>query len=62
MRWPWKSAKETVEAEEHKKEIADVTERLDVVVKDAVRLTGRVDLIEDELAVYQRNGPTEATS
>ena len=62
MRWPWVSAKQTAEAKEHTKEIADVTERLDVVVSEAVRLTGRVDLIEDELAVLQHNGVDGVTT
>lgn len=48
MRWPWETAK-TVEANEHKREIADVTERLDVVEE-------RVDVLADELAVLQQNG------
>lgn len=49
MRWPWVTAKESAEANEHKKEIADVTERLDVVEE-------RVDVIGAQVAVLQRNG------
>lgn len=49
LRWPWVTAKDTAEANEHTKEIADVQERLDVVEE-------RVDVIADELAVLQRNG------
>lgn len=52
MRWPWQTAKEKAETEEHGKEIADVTERLNVVEE-------RVDVIADELAVLQRNGDEE---
>lgn len=42
MRWPWDTDKQDAKLEEHDKEIAEVQERLDVV--------------EDELAVLQRNG------
>lgn len=49
MRWPWTTAKDTAEALEHKQEITDVQDRLDVV-------EDRVDVIADELAVLQQNG------
>lgn len=49
MRWPWSTLKNTEEATEHRREIADVTERLDVVEE-------RVDVIAEELAVLQQNG------
>lgn len=53
MRWPWTSARESAEAEEHVKEIADVTERLDAV---ADRLDDTADRFDDQLAVLKRNG------
>lgn len=49
MRWPWQTAAETAEATEHRKEIADVRERQDV-------LEERVDVIDDQIAVLQQNG------
>lgn len=46
MRWPWTTAGETPEASEHKREIAEVKERLDDIE----------EVLADELAVLQRNG------
>lgn len=48
MRWPW-TVKDTVEASEHRKEIAEVTDRLDVV-------EDRVDVLADQVAVLEQNG------
>ena len=48
MSW-FRNKKETREAVEHKKEIAEVTDRLDAVEK-------RVDVIADQVAVLERNG------
>lgn len=45
MRWPWTQDAETLA--QHQEEIDDVKERLDAIE----------DVLADELAVLQRNGP-----
>lgn len=53
--WPWKS-KKSAKAQEHREELAEVTNRLDVV---ADRFDRTADRFDDHIAVLRQNGDDE---